>query len=187
MTYGENKKITMALIDEYDAEGNFTDEDAEAKLPLLYEIAYSQLASIRTRLKTKEIEITEGSGREKIKLPKCKQRAEIYAVDENQDKIICDWYQRGEFILVSKEVACTLIIVYEPYLERITESTEDSFELEIDEDLQDLLPYRVASDLFKTDPSQNWSAFENIYNNLLQQVNRGTDSVMAVVEEGEDV
>jgi hypothetical protein len=187
MTYGESKKITMALIDEYDSTHQFTDDDAEAKLPLLYSLAYSQIANIRTRLKSKEIEVAQGEGREQVKLPKCRQRKEIYAVDGNNNKITVDWYQRGEYIFVSKEVACKMIIVYEPYLERITETTPDSFELELDDDLQDLLSYRVASDLFKTDPSQNWTAFETVYNNMLQQVNRGTDSIMAMVEEGEDI
>ena len=61
------------------------------------------------------------------------------------------------------------MIEYVPYLSVITDDTEDEFELEIDQDLQMILPYKVASDLFKTDPGEDWTAFEKEYQRRLQK------------------
>ena len=46
MTYGENKKITLALIEEYspNIDKKTEDEDIALRLPFLYNLAYKELA-----------------------------------------------------------------------------------------------------------------------------------------------
>ena len=46
MTYGENKKITLALIEEYSQNMNekTEDEDIALRLPFIYNLAYKELA-----------------------------------------------------------------------------------------------------------------------------------------------
>ena len=66
----------------------------------------------------------------------------------------------------------------------IDETTPDDFELEIPQNLQTILPYLVASDLFKTDPGQDWTAFERTLQRMLQSINYKKMGASANVSEG---
>lgn len=154
MTYLENKKIFFSLIDEYAPNNQFftEDEDAKTKCANLYAPAYQELADFRTRKKIKQYEIEgDSKGYEELSLPKCKQIKQIIGTDKDNNKVSLDYYTLGEKLYVNKKDV-TVKIEYVPFLEIITDDTPDDFELEIDQDLQMILPYKVASDLFKTDP-----------------------------------
>ena len=77
------------------------------------------------------------------------------------------------------------MVEYEPFVTLITDDTPDSFQLEIDEDLQAFLPYKVAADLFKTDPGEDYKAFEQEYQRRLQRVLSSKFGIQANVIEGE--
>ena len=55
MTYGENKKITLALIEEYSPNMNnkTEDEDIALRLPFLYNLSYKELAMTKKIIATK--------------------------------------------------------------------------------------------------------------------------------------
>ena len=155
MTYLENKKILFSLIDEKNPNSIFftDDEDARIKCANLYATRYVEVASYRPPKKIRECTITEtGEGYEKFKLPKAQKIRAIVGMDENYNDVQMDYKTLGEYIYVSKAKKGTLSMEYEPFLTPITDETEDDFELEIDDDLANILPYGVASDLFKTDP-----------------------------------
>ena len=155
MTYLENKKILFSLIDEKNPNNQYftDDEDARIKCANLYATRYVEVASYRVNKKTKEFEIQEeGEGYEKFKLPKAQKIRAIVGMDENYNDVQMDYKTLGEYIYVSKAKKGTLVMEYEPFLTPITDDTPDDFELEIDDDLANILPYGVASDLFKTDP-----------------------------------
>ena len=190
MTFLENKKIFFSLIDEYAPNNKFftEDEDAQIKCALLYGPAYEELSNYRTRKKTKEIEVKKTTGTigyEQSSLPKAKQIRKIVGLDENNNQIPVNHYILGEKIYISNEKDAKVIIEYVPFLTMINEETEDDFELEIDQDLQIILPYKVASDLFKTDPGEDYTAFEREYQRLLQGINSSTMGMQVNITEGE--
>ncbi len=188
MTYGENKKIMFALVDEYAPANEYftTDEDIKDKCALIYAPAYQELADMKTTLKTKEFEITEeNDGYEEYTLPSCKQIKRIMVLDEKNKLISGNYYTLGKKIFISKEKKARYILEYMPFLNLINLETEDDFELEIDQDLQVLLPYLVANDLLKTDPSANYRAFLQEYERKLKSLNTSKWGISVNITEGE--
>ena len=190
MTYGENKKLFMSLCDEYNPNNNYftDDEDIQIKCALLYAAPYEELSNYRTTPKLKDIEVkkyTEEQGYEKVKMPDCKKINSITVHDKyNNPVAIGDYKVLGNFLYLSNVEDLTYTIEYIPYLTMIDESTSDDFELEIPQDLQTILPYLVASDLFKTDPGQDWTAFEQALNRKLQMINYNKMGASANITEG---
>lgn len=189
MTFLENKKMFFSLIDEYSPNNKFftEDEDAQIKCAQLYSLAYQELADYKTRKKLKEIAVSksETPGYEKIKLPQCKQIKTIVGMDENNNKTTVDYFTLGEYIYISNKKDAKIVIEYIPFLTLINEETEDDFELEIDQDLQVILPYKIASDLFKTDPGEDYTAFEKEYQRRLASINTSTMGINVNITEGE--
>lgn len=190
MTLLENKKMFLALVDEYAPDNQLLteDDDIPLKYKHLYGIAYQRLADYKTseKIKTIEVKATTGeSGYEEYSLPKCKQIKNIYAVDTHNNKITGDYWYVGEKIMISNKVDAKYMIEYIPFLDIINEDTPDDFELEIDQDLQVILPYIVAADLLKTDPSANYQAFEQVLNRLLEGINVNKKGISVNITEGE--
>ena len=67
----------------------------------------------------------------------------------------------------------------------INDETEDEFELEIDQDAQMFLPYLVANDYLKTDPSANYTAFFKEFQRKLQDFDTRKKGIMVQITEGE--
>lgn len=190
MTYLENKKIFLSLVDEYAPDSKFLteDDDIPIKVAKLYAPAYQELADEKTPLKLKMIEVTASvgaTGYDAYSLPKCKQIKSVVALDENNNKITGDYFYLGEKIYIGNGKTAKYVIEYIPFLTLIDEETEDDFELEIDQDLQAILPYMVAADLLKTDPSANYQAFEQVLNRKLQKLNRSKKGISVNITEGE--
>ena len=191
MTYGENKKLFMALCDEYAPNNNYftDDEDIQIKCALLYAAPYEELSNYKTMPKIKEIQIskyTEKKGYERVKMPDCKKILSISALDEYNNPVSYgDYKTLGDYLYLSNEADLRYVVEYIPYLRMISEETEDDFELEIPQDLQTILPYLVASDLFKTDPGQDWTAFEQALNRKLQMINYKKMGASANITEGD--
>jgi hypothetical protein len=190
MTFLDNKKQFFALIDEYAPNSQFftDDEDARIKVANLYALAYPEVADLRPKLETTEYEITkneENPGYEENSIPDCKVVHSIVGLDEHNNKVGVDYYTLGEKIFISNKEDVRVVLVYEPFVTTITDRTPDTFSLEIDEDLQALLPYKVASDLFKTDPGEDYKAFEQEYQRRLQRIRASKFGIGANVIEGE--
>lgn len=190
MTFLENKKILFSLIDEYAPNSQFftDDEDARTKCALLYAPAYQELADFRTRKKLKTYEVSkvsENIGYEQYKLPQAKQIKNIIGMDSYNNKKSVDFYTLGENIYISNKEDVKVVIEFVPFLQLINEDTDDDFELEIDQDLQAILPYKVASDLFKTDPGEDYTAFEKEYQRRLSNINTSTFGISVNITEGE--
>lgn len=190
MTYGENKKLFMALCDEYAPNNNYftDDEDIQIKCALLYAAPYEELSNYRTEPKLKEIQIskyTDEPGFEKVKMPDCKKVLSISVMDEHNNLVNGGEYRfLGDYLYLSNSDNYRYVVEYTPYLTMIDESTPDDFVLEIPQNLQTALPYLVAADLFKTDPGQDWTAFERVLNRILQSVNYNKKQPSANIKEG---
>ena len=175
MTYGENKKITLALIEEYapNMETYTEDEDIASRLPFLYNQAYKELEQRKKIIATKTYsEIADENKEDRYtsySLPSdLYQIKNVFAQDSNNKQINVDYYIIGNKIYINDNTPGNTILEYYKYPQEINEETEDDFYLELDNDAQSLLPYKVADDILKTDPSSDYTAFATEYQRKLQ-------------------
>ena len=175
MTYGENKKITLALIEEYapDLTELTEDEDIANRLPFLYNLAYKELAQTKKIIATKTYgEISDENKEDRYtsySLPSdLYQIKTVFAQDSNNKSINADYYIVGNRIYINDNTPGNTVLEYYKYPQEINEETEDDFYLELDNDAQALLPYKVADDILKTDPSSDYTAFATEYQRKLQ-------------------
>lgn len=192
MTLGENKKICLALIEEY-VKGNakLTDDtDIQDRINLLYAPAYQELSEKKKIIKTKTIkEISEEDsteeGYEEFSLPSdMYQLRKVVAWDSDGEDVTPDYKILGKKIYINKSSNAQYIIEYYMYPSVISENTSDKFMLELDQDVQMILPYQVANDILKVDPSADYSAFLNEYQRKLQGLDSRREIATISVEEG---
>lgn len=175
MTFGDNKKLTLALIEEYapNMVKKTEDDDIALRLPELYQLAYQELALTKKITATKTYaEISDENKEDRYtsyNMPAdLYQIKNVFALDENNKPINADYYTVGNKIYINDNTAGKTILEYYKYPQEINEETSDDFYLEIDEDAQGLLPYKVADDILKTDPSADYTAFATEYQRKLQ-------------------
>lgn len=191
MTLGENKKITLGLIEEYSkANPKLTeDEDISTRLNFVYATNYQELSEKKRILKTKVLkEISDEaveSGYTEYTLPSSMyQMKNIIALDENNNKVNTDYYTVGKRkIYINNDSNYQYILEYYAYPTVIEEDTEDDFVLELDQDVLMILPYMVASDILKTDPSADYTAFEVEYRRKLEQLNTSLSTPRVTIKQ----
>lgn len=190
MTLEENKKITLALIEEYSPTNKFLtdDEEISARLNLVYSPNYQELSQNKKILKTKilkEIVGETNKGYEELSLPSdMYQLRRVIALDEDNNEIEADYKTLGKKIYISKESDAKYILEYNAYPTIISETTKDSSSLEIDQDAQMILPYAVANDILKADPSSNYTVFLSEYKRKLESLDSRREVSSIIVEEG---
>lgn len=189
MTLGDNKKIALGLIEEYNpANRSLTDdEDIRDRLNLVYAPNYQYLSQVKRLLKTKTIEIKEDKeGTMEMNLPMdLYQFKRMVAFDSNNERITPIYDMVGKKIYI-KQNKGKYIIEYYAYPTDITTSTQDTFELEIDRDAQNALPYLVANDILKVDPSADYTAFYAEYQKRMEPLLNGVQMLKsAEIVEGD--
>ena len=192
MTYGENKKLTLALIEEYapDLVKNTEDDDIALRLPFLYQLAYQELAMTKKIIATKLYnEIPDENKKDKYtsySLPAdLYQIKNVYALDKNNKPITAEYYTINKKIYLNDNIPGSTILEYYKYPQDINEETMDDFYLELDNDAQALLPYKVADDILKTDPSADYTAFATEYQRKLQLLDTRKNIPTVVLNEPE--
>ncbi len=192
MTLQENKKITLGLIEEY-SKGNpqlTDDEDISTRLNFVYATRYQELSEKKKILKTKILkEIDSGDeaseGYTEYTLPSAMyQLKNIIALDENNHKVNPDYYTIGKKkIYINNKSNYQYILEYYAYPTFIKEDTPDEFTLELDQDALMILPYMVAADILKTDPSADYEAFEREFQSRMQDFNTNISTPRAVIRQ----
>lgn len=192
MTYGENKKLTLALIEEYapDLVKKTEDDDIALRLPFLYQLAYQELAMTKKIIATKLYnEIPDENKKDKYtaySLPAdLYQIKNVYALDKNNKPITAEYYTINKKIYLNDNIPGSTILEYYKYPQGINEETMDDFYLELDNDAQALLPYKVADDILKTDPSADYTAFATEYQRKLQLLDTRKNIPTVVLNEPE--
>lgn len=192
MTYGENKKLTLALIEEYapDLVKKTEDDDIALRLPFLYQLAYQELAMTKKIIATKLYnEIPDENKKDKYtsySLPAdLYQIKNVYTLDKNNKPITAEYYTINKKIYLNDNIPGSTILEYYKYPQDINEETTDDFYLELDNDAQALLPYKVADDILKTDPSANYTAFATEYQRKLQLLDTRKNIPTVVLNEPE--
>lgn len=176
MTYGDSKKQVLALIEEYASNmDNFTeDEDIALRLPYLFDLAYQELAQNKKIMASKVYpEKEEKQNRyTSYTLPSdLYQIKSVFMLDENNRKGNVDYYTLGKNkIYIKDNTEGQTVVEYYKFPLNINEETDDDFYLELDQDAQSVLVYKVASDILKTDPSADYSAFATEYQRVLQML-----------------
>lgn len=192
MTYGENKKLTLALIEEYapDLVKKTEDDDIALRLPFLYQLAYQELAMTKKIIATKLYnEIPDENKKDKYtsySLPAdLYQIKNVYTLDKNNKPITAEYYTINKKIYLNDNIPGSTILEYYKYPQDINEETTDDFYLELDNDAQALLPYKVADDILKTDPSTDYTAFATEYQRKLQLLDTRKNIPTVVLNEPE--
>lgn len=192
MTYGENKKLTLALIEEYapDLVKKTEDDDIALRLPFLYQLAYQELAMTKKIIATKLYnEIPDENKKDKYtsySLPAdLYQIKNVYALDKNNKPITAEYYTINKKIYLNDNIPGSTILEYYKYPQDINEETMDDFYLELDNDAQALLPYKVADDILKTDPSADYTGFATEYQRKLQLLDTRKNIPTVVLNEPE--
>lgn len=190
MTLGENKKICLALIEEYVKTNTklTDDEDIQDRINLLYAPAYQELSQTKKIIKTKtlkEISGTTETGYEEFTLPaNMYQLRKVVAWDKDGNDVTPEYKILGKKIYISKKSDAQYIIEYYIYPSVIAEDTPDDFMLELDQDVQMILPYQVANDILKVDPSADYTAFLSEYQRKKEALDSRREIATISVEEG---
>lgn len=187
MNLGQNKKITLALIEEYSPTNIYLtdDEDIRDRLNLVYSPNYQYLSEEKPIIRTKTVTINKAGETEEINLPfDCRQLKRIVAMDSDGNKMTAQYDVIGTRIYL-KSVIGKYIIEYFAYPATITEETADTFNLEIDQDAQARLTWLVANDILKVDPSANYTAFSTEFDKKQQRWDTRKVLPSAEIEEGD--
>lgn len=190
MTLEENKKICLGLIEEYSPANKYLtdDEDIQNRLNLVYAPNYQEMSQKKKILKTKTYTIEEdGEGLTQYSLPSdMYQFKRLVGLDDNNERKSAIYDIIGRKIYI-KALKGKYILEYYGYPEVITEETEGDFELEIDQDVQMILPYAVANDILKIDPSADYTAFYAEYKKRIEGLDTRTSMSSIYVEEKYDL
>lgn len=164
------------------------DEDIATRLNLVYSTNYQELSQNKKILKTKTLRDITGEtekGFEELSLPSdMYQLKRVIALDKDNIEVQADYKTIGKKIYINKNIDAKYILEYYAYPTVITETTEDEFYLEIDQDAQMILPYAVANDILKVDPSSDYSAFLAEYKRKLESLDTRRIMPSVVIEEG---
>lgn len=168
MTLGEMKKKVLSLIEEIDTEQTSltNDPDIEAKLPYVINQIQYELSRIKKIPAYIEKEVKEN---DLIKFTDIDTEYEIYQLDVVKG-IKHDYKAQGTIIKCYEDGIAE--IEYFRYPTKIDEKTTDSFEFDLSNDVLEVMPYGVASDVLKSDVS---NAYGNIYANRYTEMKRELD------------
>ncbi len=190
MTLIESIKIMLALVDEYQAEKDFftDDEDIEAKAKILYAPVYQEMSDIKMLSKSKQLDFTYTGedAYQEVTLPKGKKVKQIMCLDSKNRPTTGDYFYISDTkIMIHQASNVKYLCEYIPEATQITEETDNDFVLELPEDANKFLAYKVAGDLLKTDPSVDYRAFEQRVREMFSNFDTTTREISVTIGEGE--
>lgn len=151
------------------------DPDYEKKINTCIDAIQNELARIK-KIPAKTTYNTETS-----------QTGNVYNFPDSMyqvDKILdCDFRVIGKTIIFDEDYKGEVTIYYYKYPTPITEETDDeTYVFELDQDALNVMPFGVAGDMLKSDPSTNYGAYySSRYNELKQMLDpRYTNGVIIV-------
>lgn len=186
MTLGENKKMTLAVIEEYSPTNQYLtdDEDIRNRINLVYWPNYQYLSEKKPIVKIKTVTISNTEeGRLEVSVPSdCRQIRKVVGLNNNNEEIKVEYSFVGKKLYITKNEG-RYIIEYFAYPMIINEETPNTFYLEIDQDAQGILVYMVANDILKVDPSADYTAFLGEFQRRMQEFDSRRMLPSAVVVE----
>ncbi|MBE6969281.1 MAG: hypothetical protein E7442_04055 [Ruminococcaceae bacterium] len=164
MTLGEGKKKVYVLLDEYGS-GDGVDEDLEAKMNSLFDIAQKDVAKICRIVRTVKL---RGEGR----YPMPADFIAVQRIWRNGENVTrkCVW-RCGELVLGAGE---RVELDYFAAPATIDDNTPESWEFELREDACEAMPFYVAGMVLSSDLVQDGQ----IYLDLYEKAKRELSSVL---------
>jgi hypothetical protein len=168
MTLKEMKQKVLALIEEIDeTKASLTnDPDIETKMPYVINQIQYELSRVKKIPVYVEMDVKKDNV---ITFADIDKDNELYQLDMIKG-VEYDLKAQGTIIKVLEDG--TAEIEYFKYPTRIDEKTEDTFELELSDDVLEIMPYGVAADLLKSDVS---NAYGNVYAQRYEQMKNQLD------------
>ena len=181
MNLRENKILTLALIEEYNPDSDFLsdDEDIIARLNSIYNACLNNIARqkrIEKFYNYEDLPETDTDYYEEVSLPAdCYMIKGITVKDRETNAIKGiqpDYYREGNKLFINTKTKGLHTLCYYAYPKLIKpDEDEEKYKFDIDQDIQYLLPYAVASDILKIDRSVDYTSFENKYRTELSALN----------------
>lgn len=169
MTLGDMKQEVLTLIEEYNPEiaKNFTDDDDLGnKMNGSINRAMFELCRLKKIPKYVEMEVTAGKTLSFSDIAK-KCGYEIYQV-----KLITGvrYEERADGTIFKILEDGTAEIDVFVYPDAIAQKTNNAYEFELTQDVLEIMPYAVASDILSTDVSSNYREFKQRYETMLSRL-----------------
>lgn len=190
MTLKENKKITLAIIEEFSPNNPLLTDDSDIsnRLNLVYSTCYQELGRTKKILKIKQLKEITGTteeGYEEISLPSnMYQLRRVVALDKNNNEVEADYKTIGKKIYISKQSDANYILEYNAYPSEINDDTDEDFVLEIDKDAQSILPWSVANKILMVDPSSDYTSFLSEFKRQMEAWDTRREISTIIAEEG---
>ena len=174
MTVGECKELIYMLLDEHSAGGEIEhDEDIELKMIRFMDMGQKALSAIKPIIREYKVRRQEGKT--------------LYAMPEDFLKARAVWRDgkkhagypwRGKKIYIpERDRSEDIAVEYAAMPEQLTEDTDDEYELEIDEDAAQALPYFVCAQNLLPDIVVDWQPYWSMYQQMTAELGRSTTPV----------
>lgn len=176
MTLADMKKATYSLIEELTDDTEFTaDEDLASKFNEVCSHIMFELTNIKRILKTKIVSFEEGVSYDLKDIDDTYNFYQIKKLDLKYDIV--------DTILIPEETKETIVYYY-VFPEKITILTPDTYEFDLSDDLLEIMPYGIASDLLLADISSSaYATYATRYQNLKDQLDTRYDSGSMLIED----
>lgn len=186
MTLLEMKKKVLGLIEELNPDSDLLTDDPDIATKIndvTNQIMY-ELARMKKIPKYAEVEVEEG---------------ELLTFEDIEAEVGYVVYQLGTVCGVNyvPKANGTILKILENgtaeidcfvYPERITETTKNSYEFELSEDVLEIMPYGIAGDLLKSDVSAEYgSIYSTRYETMLQRLDPRYQMTSVYIEGGIDI
>ena len=193
MNLKENKILTLALIEEYNPDSDYLsdDEDIIARLNSIYNACLMNLARQKRIEKFYTYDDrteTDTDYYEEFSLPTDWYMIKTMTVKDPETNAIkgtqADYYREGNKLFINSKTKGTHVLNYYAYPKLIKADEDDEkYKFDIDQDIQFLLPYAVASDILKSDRSVDYTAFENKYRTELSALNPQKEEMQVFIND----
>lgn len=160
MTLGEGKRRVLMLLDEYSSGGTaIEDEDINAKLADLFDMAQKDMANFKKIVRTRQL-IPDGNGESMTSWQLPQDLSGIFRVWQ-EGRAIKAYTVIGDRLITPKGGSVTLEYFAVP--SSLGPDTPDSYVFELSEDAAACLPFFVASQQLMPDLVVDYRAFYNTY------------------------
>ena len=180
MTLEEMKQKVYAMIEEYDedAEDLTNDPDLAEKMNSVINQIQNELARIKKITANKEMQVTENQTIDLTDIDKnIYQLYGVRGVDYETMLNTITFYEDG-----------TASFYYYKYPQQIDSETADDYRFELSRDVLEIMPYGVAADLLKSDPSSQYgSVYAARYQQLLNELDVRYSTGSLTLSEGIEV
>ena len=208
MTLKQAKKTALALIAEYDKTNPYLtgDDEIQQNLNLILNISYQELSDKKPIRKMILIDRTTKGDLDYSRaysLPAdMKKLDQIVAYDTTTNKSLNPIYEIREGVATTVNQVTTYsdkiyindleegnyYVKYFAYPTQITENTAATFELELDKDVQMLLPFAVAGDILMSDADDTkYIKFANRYKEQLLKFNSEKSTGTIIIDNSDSL